>query len=62
MDDYDDLYDCNQCGGPEGRCDCEADGYECGECGYVPTWAELQRGYCPGCAEARRAAREREAK
>lgn len=32
-------------------------GYECGKCGYEPTERELDNGTCPGCFEAKRAAR-----
>ena len=46
-----DGYTCDTCRGPLGRCGCEADGYECPKCGYVPTWSELQLAVCPDCRE-----------
>ena len=52
----DDNYQCRTCDGEQGNCECPAEGYECGECGYEPTWKELQRGTCRGCYEARMAA------
>ncbi len=42
-----DCETCFYCGGEAGNCDCEADGYECAECGHIPTVRELQNGRCP---------------
>lgn len=41
---------CEDCGDDPCVCDEENDcGYECQECGYVPTHRELQAGRCPEC-------------
>jgi len=35
-------------------------GYECGTCGYVPTYEELHNGTCPQCELNRQIDRARE--
>lgn len=55
MSDYE---SCEDCGYIHCECDAEADGYECGDCGSIPTNRELQRGTCTTCAEDRRLERE----
>ena len=46
-----DYETCEGCGHLENHCKCdeEVDGYECSECGHVPTRRELDRGWCPRC-------------
>ena len=41
---------CDKCGSDPCICNREnPDGYECKNCGYIPTTRELQRGLCPKC-------------
>lgn len=46
-----DGYDEN--GNWRGDDDKTANGHECRDCGYVPTYAELHRGTCPKCRPVR---------
>ncbi len=52
-----DWHTCHWCDQPEDRCICDetADGYECGECGYIPSRRELMNGTCPKCWRERKA-------
>lgn len=45
------MNECLTCGCDPCHCHQKSDGYECSECGYTPTWGELQRGWCPQCRE-----------
>lgn len=40
---------CEECGSAPCACEQPVDGYECQECGFVPTRRELNRGTCPAC-------------
>lgn len=50
------MFECGTCGQDTEFCICdqEAEGYECGKCGYTPTYRELHRGTCVQCRTVER--------
>jgi len=50
------MFECNTCGQDDDNCVCDeiAEGYECGKCGYEPTYRELHQGSCVQCREIKK--------